>query len=183
MVLGVNVLEVASFTNVVPSVVCNGPVCCVHGMQAHWLRRPALPSFNEGSIRIVLLCLLVQIELPEAPWVSSDACQILPVAVVAGDIVIHQLLFKPGGTVAPVQLQFMHETTGDQLPGPVAHVAGFAQLVHGGVDDGVLSVSFTPGLKTMAIEGHLPMLALHAIPAEQAAAVFERVPVEVFTPE
>src|SRR5690554_791921 len=122
MVLGVNVLEVASFTNVVPSVVRNGPVCCVHGMQAHRLRRPALPSFNEGSIRIVLLCLLVQIELPEAPWVSSDACQILPVAVVAGDIVIHQLLFKPGGTVAPVQLKLVDQTTGHQLPGPIADV-------------------------------------------------------------
>ena len=35
----------------------------------------------------------------------------------------------------------------------------------------------------MAIEGHLPMLALHTIPAEQVAAVFERVPVEVFAPE
>ena len=141
------------------------------------------PAVNEGAGGIVLLRLFLQIELPQASRVRPYASQVLPVAVVASHIIVDQLLLKPCRSIAPVQTQFIDEAAGHQLPGPIAHVTGFPQLIHCRVYDRVFGVALAPGLETMAIEGAVSTLALDAIPAEKIGPVFQGVPEEILAPE
>src|SRR5690554_7570960 len=72
--------------------------------------------------RIVLAGLLVQIKLAQSTGGCAHAGEVLPVAVVTGDIVVHQLLLKPGSAVTPVLGQFIDQATGHQLPCPVTDI-------------------------------------------------------------
>src|SRR5690554_236703 len=102
--------------------------------------------------RIVLAGLLVQIKLAQSTGVCAHAGEVLPVAVVTGDIVVHQLLLKPGGAVTPVLGQFIDQATGHQLPSPVTDITCEPELVHGGVDQRVGCGAPAPALEIWPIK-------------------------------
>ena len=81
--------------------------------------------------------LLVWIEASTASWVGALATQVQPIALIAVDVVINQLRFKPRGSGTPVAGQIVNQKTGQVLPHAIAGVARCIELAHAGIDEGV----------------------------------------------
>ena len=81
--------------------------------------------------------LLVRIEAATASGVGALATQVQPIALVAVDVVIDQLCFKPRRPSAPVAAQIVNQKTGQVLPHAIAGVARCIELAHASIDEGV----------------------------------------------
>ena len=85
---------------------------------------PRMPeALRSDSMSAVFRDLLaggrVDASIMSAAQIDADTGDVLPVAPVYGDVVVNQLVFKPGSAVTPVHAQFVNKTTGSNLPAPV----------------------------------------------------------------
>ena len=81
--------------------------------------------------------LLVWVEASTASGVGALATQIQPIALVAIDVVINQLRFKPRCPGAPVADQIVNQKAGQVLSHAIAGVARCIELAHASIDEGV----------------------------------------------
>ena len=85
------------------------------------LTRPAAsPFLDEGARGIVFAGLLFQIEMAAAPGVRAQAGDVLPVAIVAGYVIVDEVFLEEGSAIAPVELELVDQAAGGDLPATVA---------------------------------------------------------------
>jgi hypothetical protein len=84
----------------------------------------------EKPFWVVLCGLLLDAEVSPASRVCADACDVLPVTVITGDVEVDQVLLKKRGTITPVMVVLIDQTAGRNLTPAIAHPASGQQLAH-----------------------------------------------------
>ena len=90
--------------------------------------------------------------MPASTRVATDAGDVLPIAVIARDVVIDEVHLEEGRAVTPVETEFVHEATRRDLPAAVAHPARLHQLAHQRVDQRVIGVARAPAREGPQLE-------------------------------
>lgn len=77
------------------------------------------PVFDVDALGVVILRLLQDVEEPEATGVITDPCGVIPVAVVAAYVVVHQQGLKPLSAHAPIDTQVLRQKARNVLSATV----------------------------------------------------------------
>ena len=121
--------------------------------------------------------------MPASTRVATDAGDVLPIAVIARDVVIDEVHLEEGRAVTPVETEFVHEATRRDLPAAVAHPARLHQLAHQRVDQRVIGVARAPARDGPQLEAARRAVPADAVRREQAHAIDAGAPVEELAPQ
>jgi len=162
----------------------NRPVGGVAAVEstAGGFRRPAADILPIG---VELFSLTHQIEVASAAGIGANTGNILPVAPVAGHIVVNQLLLEPGRTVAPVDVELVYQTTGGNLTPTVGNKAGGVEFTHTGIDQWPGGRALAPLLETFGIKAGQWCACGYATATacKQTRPVLECIPLEILAPK
>src|SRR5690606_4370757 len=109
--------------------------------------------------------------------VLTGAGDVRPVAPVAGDIEVDQVLFKECSPQAPVQPQLMNKEAGQPLAHTVGAVAGVQQLAQAGINRRIAGARRAPGPPAAVIQRFRLRVAEHG------RALQEQRPVKILAPQ
>ena len=90
----------------------------------------SIPLARESTLWVMLCGLFLDIKLPAPARITANACDVLPVTVVAADVVVDQMLLEEGGTVTPINAKLIHQAAGCNLSPAITHIPSNDQLVH-----------------------------------------------------
>ena len=105
------------------------------------------PQRPVAAFRVIVLGLLVRVEPSATSRVSAATTEVQPIALVAVNIKVNQVRFKPGGTSAPIAAQIMDQIARQVLAHAVGQVGRGGELAHAGVDEGVSGFSGAPSFE------------------------------------
>lgn len=105
------------------------------------------PQRPVAAFRVIVLGLLVRVEPSATSRVSTATTEVQPIALVAVNIKVNQVRFKPSGTCAPIAAQVMDQIAGQVLAHAVGQVGRGGELAHAGIDKGVPSFGSAPSFK------------------------------------
>jgi len=120
------------------------------GLRRRERREFGQPVPQEARVGIVVLRLLVHVEEAKAPRVVPHAGDVLPVAPVAGDVVVDEPRLEPRGAPPPVDAEHPREEARDVLPRAIAHPARRGQFAHRGVHERKPGGAARPALEVAA---------------------------------
>src|SRR6056297_1249558 len=135
------------------------------------VRPVAVPLGHEATVAVMVGALLVLIKAASTAWIGADAGEVLPVAVIAGDVEIHQVMLEERGPVAPIDTVFVDQAAGDNLPAAITHPARVDQLMHKGIDQREVGVALAPAGKVAWLEGAAHQSLAGTAGAEQVAGI------------
>ena len=72
-------------------------------------RTKALPFCGEKRVGVELFRLFLEIEVSSTSRIAADTGDVLPVAIIAADVVVNELLLEKSGAVSPVEAQFVDQ--------------------------------------------------------------------------
>lgn len=91
--------------------------------------------------------LFVWIEPSATSRVRAAATEVQPISLVAVNIKVNQVRFKPSGACAPIAVQVVDQIAGQDLAHAVGQVGCGDEFTHTGVDEGVSSCGSAPGFE------------------------------------
>ena len=111
------------------------------------VKQSSAPQRSVTAVGVIVSGLLVWVEPSASARVCAAATQVQPIALVAVNIKVNQVRFKPGGTCAPIAAQVMDQIAGQVLAHAVGQVGRGGELAHAGVDEGVSGFSGAPSFE------------------------------------
>ena len=97
-----------------------------------------------------------------ATRVGPYARDILPIAIVAGAVVINQHTLKIGGAITPIKIEFVDKAASNNLSAPIGHPAGGIKFMHQGVNQRIGGVALAPRLVALRVKAGLWLSAIGA---------------------